>query len=74
MMSEALAAAHGLGAYLPSLSQEQVDGVARDFEAARARHEEEMQKRAAGGGNYSTGGTDSAHVKTPTIGANANRN
>ena len=62
MMSEALAAAHGLGAYLPSLSQEQVDGVARDFEAARARHEEEMQKRRQEGGKLLPQAGRTAHT------------
>jgi uncharacterized protein YndB with AHSA1/START domain len=39
LFGEALLAAHGVGSVVPGLPAERIDGVRRDLEAARARHE-----------------------------------
>jgi uncharacterized protein YndB with AHSA1/START domain len=46
LFERALLAAHGIGASLPQLPKEALDGVARDMEAARRKYEEERQKQA----------------------------
>jgi len=44
LFEQALLGAHGIGATLPNLPKKVMDGVARDLEEARARHEAEQER------------------------------